>query len=88
VKGTFVPSEGLWRLRTAALDAKTEARVFAGLRQASVSGAGRRTTVLVTHRLANIRSADRILVLEKGRLLEQGTHAELYEIQARAYRGE
>ncbi len=83
---------------TAALDAKAEARVFAGLRHASVSGAGRRTTILVTHRLANIRSADRILVLEKGRLIEQGTHSELigegglyhelYEIQARAYRGE
>lgn len=83
---------------TAALDAKAEARVFAGLRHASASGTGRRTTILVTHRLANIRSADRILVLDKGRLIEQGTHGELidegglyhelYEIQARAYRGE
>jgi ATP-binding cassette subfamily B protein len=83
---------------TAALDAKAEARVFAGLRHASTSGAGRRTTILVTHRLANIRSADRILVLEKGRLIEEGTHTELigagglyhelYEIQARAYRAD
>jgi ATP-binding cassette subfamily B protein len=82
---------------TAALDARAEARVFAGLQHASSSARGRRTTVLVTHRLANIRSADRILVLEKGRLIEQGTHEELiraggvyhelYEIQARAYRG-
>ncbi len=81
---------------TAALDARAEARVFAGLQHASTSHDGRRTTVLVTHRLANIRSADRILVLEKGRLIEQGTHEELigaggvyhelYEIQARAYR--
>ncbi|MGW5719478.1 ABC transporter ATP-binding protein [Amycolatopsis sp. NPDC003865] len=80
---------------TAALDARAEARVFAGLRHASASHDGRRTTVLVTHRLANIRSADRILVLEKGMLIEQGTHEELiaaggvyhelYEIQARAY---
>ncbi|WP_439384039.1 ABC transporter ATP-binding protein [Amycolatopsis lexingtonensis] len=81
---------------TAALDARAEARVFAGLQHASTSHRGRRTTVLVTHRLANIRSADRILVLEKGRLIEEGTHDdliragglyhELYEIQARAYR--
>ena len=82
---------------TAALDARAEARVFAGLRHASRSGHGRRTTILVTHRLANIRTADRILVLEKGRLIEEGTHHELmeaggvyhelYEIQAQAYRG-
>ena len=81
---------------TAALDARAEARVFAGLHHASASHHGRRTTILVTHRLANIRSADRILVLEKGKLIEQGTHEELigaggvyhelYEIQARAYR--
>ncbi|MEC3979943.1 ABC transporter ATP-binding protein [Amycolatopsis sp. H20-H5] len=81
---------------TAALDARAEARVFAGLQHASTSGAGRRTTILVTHRLANIRRADRILVLDKGRLVEQGTHGELiaaggvyhelYEIQASAYR--
>ncbi len=81
---------------TAALDARAEARVFAGLQHASISGHGTRTTILVTHRLANIKSADRILVLEKGRLIEEGTHdelieaggtyQELYEIQARAYR--
>ncbi|MEV4144945.1 ABC transporter ATP-binding protein [Amycolatopsis sp. NPDC049691] len=80
---------------TAALDARAEARVFAGLQHASASHDGRRTTILVTHRLANIRSADRILVLDKGKLVEQGTHEELigaggvyhelYEIQARAY---
>ncbi|MFC4081427.1 ABC transporter ATP-binding protein [Amycolatopsis samaneae] len=83
---------------TAALDARAEARVFAGLQRASASGHGKRTTVLVTHRLANIRTADRILVLDKGKLVEQGTHHELlaagglyhelYEIQARAYRSE
>ncbi|WP_370950458.1 ABC transporter ATP-binding protein [Amycolatopsis sp. cg5] len=83
---------------TAALDARAEARVFAGLQHASTTGHGSRITVLVTHRLANIRNADRILVLEKGVLLEEGTHdelveagglyAELYEIQASAYRKE
>jgi ATP-binding cassette subfamily B protein len=83
---------------TAALDAKAEARVFAGLHHASTTAHGRRTTILVTHRLANIKNADRILVLEKGMLIEQGTHRELlesgglyhelFEIQARAYRAE
>ena len=54
-----------------------------------------RITVLVTHRLANIRHADRILVLTNGRITEQGTHAdlmaargtyhELFTIQADSY---
>ncbi|GGP60392.1 multidrug ABC transporter permease [Saccharothrix coeruleofusca] len=79
---------------TAALDAKAEARVFEGLRRATA----RRTTVLVTHRLANIRNADRIVVLDRGRIVEQGTHEELmaarghyhelFELQASAYRGD
>ncbi|MDQ3577718.1 MAG: ABC transporter ATP-binding protein/permease [Actinomycetota bacterium] len=84
---------------TAALDAKAEATVFAGLRHATRSSHGdgkNRTTILVTHRLANIRYADRIIVLDQGRLAEQGTHPELialngiyrelYDIQASAYR--
>ncbi|CCH28151.1 ABC transporter ATP-binding protein [Actinosynnema sp. NPDC047251] len=79
---------------TASLDAKAEARVFEGLRQATA----RRTTILVTHRLANIRNADRIVLLDKGRIVEQGTHEELmalrghyfelFELQASAYRGD
>jgi ATP-binding cassette subfamily B protein len=68
---------------TAALDARAEHAVFRALQSASraqtpaVDGAGRRTTVLVTHRLANIRHVDRIIVLHQGRIVEQGTHAEL-----------
>jgi ATP-binding cassette, subfamily B, bacterial len=77
---------------TAALDARAEQAVFATLR--GLTGTDK-ITVLVTHRLANVRSADQILVLDKGRLVEQGRHdelmardglyAELFGIQARAY---
>jgi ABC-type multidrug transport system fused ATPase/permease subunit len=45
-----------------------------------------RTSLVVAHRLSTITSADRILVLQRGRLVEQGTHDELYD-QAGIYRG-
>jgi ATP-binding cassette, subfamily B, bacterial len=53
-------------------------------------------TVLVSHRFSTVRMADLIVVLEHGRIVEQGSHqdlmarhgvyAELYELQSRAYR--
>jgi ATP-binding cassette, subfamily B, multidrug efflux pump len=56
-----------------AVDTNTEARILAGLRGALAG----RTSIIVSHRLAAVRDADRILVLENGRIIEQGTHAEM-----------
>jgi ATP-binding cassette subfamily B protein len=56
-----------------AVDAQTEAKILAGLRGALAG----RTSVIVSHRLTAVREADWILVLDGGRLVEQGTHEEL-----------
>ena len=56
-----------------AVDAHTEARILAGLRDALVG----RTSIIVSHRLAAVRDADWILVLDGGRIVEQGTHGDL-----------
>jgi ATP-binding cassette subfamily B protein len=46
--------------------------------QAALEAAMRnRTTLLIAHRLATVQKADRIVVIDRGRLVEQGTHAEL-----------
>ena len=58
---------------TAALDPLGEYRIFAGLRKLAAS----RAVVLITHRLTNVATADRILVLDKGRVVQQGTFDEL-----------
>ncbi|GIH26977.1 multidrug ABC transporter permease [Acrocarpospora phusangensis] len=76
---------------TAALDARAEHALFERVRQHSDG----RTVLLITHRLASVRHADRIYVLDHGEVVEQGTHdeliradgiyADLYNLQARAY---
>jgi ATP-binding cassette subfamily B protein len=58
---------------TSALDAENETLVQAALERLMV----KRTTLVIAHRLATILSADRILVMENGRIVEQGTHATL-----------
>ena len=77
---------------TAALDAKAEADVFSRFK----SLASGKTAVIISHRFSTVRMADRILVLENGRILESGSHdelvalrghyAELFELQAAGYR--
>lgn len=58
---------------TSALDAESERLVQQALQAAMIG----RTTLVIAHRLATIRSCDRILVFEHGRIVEQGTHAQL-----------
>ena len=60
---------------TSALDTESEREVQAALTEM----ARERTTVIVAHRLATIRGADSIAVVEEGRVCEQGTHQELLE---------
>jgi ATP-binding cassette, subfamily B, bacterial len=77
---------------TSALDAKAEHQVFQQFRQLTQG----RTAILISHRLSSVRLADRIYVLEDGRIVESGTHNELmqcngsyarmFEIQAQYYR--
>ncbi|NUR89614.1 MAG: ABC transporter ATP-binding protein [Nonomuraea sp.] len=77
---------------TAALDARAEHALLDRIRRHSDG----RTVLLITHRLASVRYADRIYVLDHGKVAEQGTHdallslnglyADLYTLQASAYR--
>ncbi|MDA3630722.1 ABC transporter ATP-binding protein [Saccharopolyspora sp. WRP15-2] len=77
---------------TSALDPRAEHSLFERIRQHAEG----RTVVLISHRLSSVRYADRIYVLDRGRVVEQGAHAELllaggcyaqlYELQAAAYR--
>ena len=76
---------------TAALDARAEYEVF----QRFVELTKGRTSVLISHRFSTVRMADRILVLDKGKLLEMGSHeellqkngkySELFQLQAKGY---
>lgn len=77
---------------TSALDPAAEAAVFEHFSQ-HTNG---RMTLLISHRFSSVRNADHIIVLEQGRILEQGAHddlietaghyAQLFDLQARGYR--
>ena len=79
---------------TSALDAQAEYDLFERLKSLTRG----RTAVYISHRFSTVRRADRILFLEHGRLVEQGTHqqlmrldgryARLFRLQAAAYTGE
>ena len=76
---------------TAAMDARAEAEVFEHFRQL----ARERITILISHRFSTVRMADQIAVLDRGRIIEHGTHAalvaagghyaQLFALQARGY---
>ncbi|MFZ6049643.1 type I secretion system permease/ATPase [Pseudomonas sp. CR3202] len=66
---------------TSALDYESE-RIIQQNMQAICKG---RTVIVIAHRLSTVRNADRILVLDRGQLVEQGTHAELLAHQAGHY---
>ena len=59
---------------TSALDAESERMVQAALDSALRRHSDRRSTLVIAHRLATVQKADRIVVLEHGRIVEQGTH--------------
>jgi ATP-binding cassette subfamily B protein len=61
---------------TAALDAESEAALFERFGKLKEG----KTAVLITHRFSTVRFADRIVVLDDGRVTEEGTHAELLEL--------
>jgi ATP-binding cassette, subfamily B, multidrug efflux pump len=64
---------------TAAIDARTEERIFEAIR----AQAATRVTILVAHRLNTLMRADRILFIDRGRIIEQGSHAELLALGGR-----
>ncbi|WNG49866.1 peptidase domain-containing ABC transporter [Archangium minus] len=67
---------------TSHLDASTERAITESLQREAAG----RTLVVVAHRLSTVRRADHIVVLERGRVVEQGSHAELLALEGGAYR--
>ncbi|KAF2279224.1 P-loop containing nucleoside triphosphate hydrolase protein [Westerdykella ornata] len=68
---------------TSAIDVRTERIVQEALDRVSKN----RTTIVIAHRLSTIKKADKIVVLRNGRLVEEGTHEELVDIEDGVYHG-
>ncbi|HVQ29268.1 MAG TPA: ATP-binding cassette domain-containing protein, partial [Vicinamibacteria bacterium] len=66
---------------TSSLDSESEALIQEGLKHLLTG----RTTFVIAHRLSTIRRADQILVVEQGKIVERGTHSELYALGGRYY---
>jgi ABC-type multidrug transport system fused ATPase/permease subunit len=66
---------------TSSLDSESEQMIQHGLSYLMQG----RTTFVIAHRLSTIRRADQILVMEQGRIVERGTHEELYDLRGRYY---
>jgi ABC-type multidrug transport system fused ATPase/permease subunit len=60
---------------TSSVDSQTETEIFDALR----ARAHRRTTIIIAHRLSTLRDVDRLLVVDGGRIVQEGTHDELVE---------
>jgi ATP-binding cassette subfamily B protein len=67
---------------TASLDTQTEKQIQEALGRLTKG----RTTIAIAHRLSTLRNADRLFVLDKGRLAEQGTHDELMRLKGFYYK--